>query len=72
MCLVKHSNGTEELPLLTVGATRLLAHLDAINIPLLDQVRVDAGALGFTLVIAVLTGISFGLTPALRVSALAA
>jgi predicted permease len=56
--------------LLTVGATRLLAHLDAINIPFLDQVRVDAGALGFTLVIAVLTGISFGLTPALRVSAL--
>ena len=55
--------------LLAVGGTRLLAQLDA-SIPLLGQVRVDAGALGFTLLVAVLTGIVFGLMPALRMSAL--
>ena len=57
--------------LLAVGGTRLLAHLNAVRIPLLEQVRVDAGALGFTLLIAVLTGVVFGLTPAVKVSALA-
>jgi predicted permease len=56
--------------LLAVGGTRLLARLDAVRIPLLEQVRVDAGALGFTLLIAVLTGIVFGLTPAIRASSL--
>lgn len=56
--------------LLTVGATGLLTQLEGVSIPLLDRVRVDAGALGFTLLVAVLTGIGFGLTPALRVSAL--
>ena len=56
--------------LLAVGGTRLLSHLDAVRIPLLEQVRVDAGALGFTLLIAVLTGIVFGLTPAIRASSL--
>jgi predicted permease len=55
--------------LLATGGTRLLAKLDAVRIPLLDNVRVDAGALGFTLLIAMLTGIVFGLAPALRVSA---
>jgi putative ABC transport system permease protein len=54
--------------LLAVGGTRFLAHLDAIRIPLLEQIRVDAGALGFTLSLAVLSGILFGLAPALRVS----
>lgn len=56
--------------LLAVGGTRLLARLDA-SIPLLGQVQVDAVALAFTLLIAVLTGILFGLMPALRMSALA-
>src|SRR5262249_37694329 len=55
---------------LAVGGTRLLARLDAVRIPLLEQVRVDVGALGFTLLIAVLTGIVFGLTPAIRASSL--
>lgn len=57
--------------LLSVGGTRLLSHLDSVRLPLLDQARVDAGALGFTLLTAVLTGVLFGLTPALRVSSMA-
>jgi predicted permease len=55
---------------LAVGGTRLLSHLDAVRIPLLEEVRVDAGALGFTLLIAVLTGVVFGLVPAIRASSL--
>jgi len=57
--------------LLAVGGTRLLSHLDAVRIPLLEQIQVDAGALGFTLLTAVLTGVVFGLTPAIRASSLA-
>jgi predicted permease len=53
---------------LAVGGTRLLSQLDAVRIPLLEQVRVDAGALGFTLLSAVLTGVLFGLVPAIRAS----
>ena len=56
--------------LLAVGGTRLLSQLDAVRIPLLEQVRVDASALGFTLLTAVLTGIVFGLVPAIRASSL--
>jgi predicted permease len=55
---------------LAVGGTRLLSHLDAVRIPLLEQVRVDTGALLFTLLIAVLTGVLFGLVPAIRASSL--
>lgn len=53
---------------LAVGTTRVVSRLDAMNIPLLDQVRVDASVFGFALLIAVLTGVGFGLAPALRVS----
>jgi predicted permease len=55
--------------LLGVGGTYLLGHTDALSLPLLDQVRVDSMALGFAVTTAVLTGIVFGLAPALRVSA---
>ena len=44
--------------------TRALAHLDAVNVPLLASVHTDATSLAFTLVLAVLTGIVFGLAPA--------
>jgi predicted permease len=52
--------------ILAVGGTRALAHLDAINIPLLQNVHID-GAAGFTLLMAVLTGLVFGLAPALQI-----
>ena len=52
---------------LAVGGTRAMAHLNAISIPLLENVRVDAVALGFTLLTAVLAGLIFGLVPALHI-----
>lgn len=56
--------------LLAIVGTRMLSHLDSVRLPLLEQVRVDGVALGFTLLVAVSTGVLFGLTPALRVSSL--
>jgi len=52
---------------LAIGGTRALAHMDAMNIPLLQNVRTDATAVGFTLLMAVLTGLIFGMVPALQV-----
>ena len=52
---------------LAVAGTRAMAHLNAFNLPLLASVRMDGSALGFTLLAAVLTGVSFGLLPALQV-----
>lgn len=56
------------LALATVGTT-LLSRLNGTNIPLLAGIRVDSGALAFTLSTAILTGIVFGLAPALQASA---
>jgi predicted permease len=47
--------------------TRGLAHLTSVSIPLLRDVRIDGSVLGFTLVAALLTGLLFGLVPALQV-----
>jgi predicted permease len=58
--------------LVAVAGTRAIAHLDAINIPLLASVRIDGDALGFTLLAAVVTGVIFGLLPALQVRSFAA
>jgi putative ABC transport system permease protein len=55
--------------LLAVGGTVALAHASSFRLPLLDQVRVDWTALAFALGAALVTGVVFGLTPALRVSA---
>src|SRR5207248_9288844 len=52
---------------LALAGTRALAHLDAISIPLLQDVRIAAGILGFTVLMAMLTGLIFGLVPALQV-----
>jgi predicted permease len=57
--------------LLAFAGTRLLARLDAVSIPLLSEVHLDATALGFTILIAILTGIFFGLFPAFQVPGLA-
>ncbi len=55
---------------LAAGGTHELAHLHAFNLPLLESVRVDAGALLFTLLAAFAAGVLFGLLPATRVTML--
>ena len=49
---------------IAIAGTRALASLDTVSVPLLASVRVDGAALGFTLALAVLTGIVFGIAPA--------
>jgi predicted permease len=53
--------------LLAFAGTRVLAHLTAVGIPLLADVRIDGSVLGFALVVALVTGLVFGLLPALQV-----
>jgi predicted permease len=57
--------------ILAVAGTRALSRLDAFAIPLLQNVRTDATALGFTLLVALVTGLIFGLMPALSTPAAA-
>ena len=52
--------------ILATAGTRALARLDAVSIPLLRDVRTDTTALVFTLAVAIITGIVFGLAPALQ------
>jgi predicted permease len=52
---------------LAVAGTREVAHLDAVSLPLLTAVGIDGRAVAFTLVAAVLTGVLFGVLPALSV-----
>ena len=47
--------------------TRVLAHLTSISIPLLSDVHMDFSVVGFTASTAILTGILFGIFPALQV-----
>jgi predicted permease len=51
---------------LAVAGTRALAHLNAFSIPLLGSVHIDGRGLGFTLLAAVVTGVLFGLLPAIQ------
>jgi predicted permease len=54
--------------LLALAATRALSGLHAMNIPLLQAVRVDGSALLFTVLVALGTGLLFGIAPALQMS----
>ena len=54
--------------LLALGGTRLLTQLDAVSIPLLRDVRTDGAALGFAVILALVTGLVFGVAPALQAS----
>ena len=51
---------------LAVAGTRLLTRLEGISIPLLSDVSTDGAALAFAVGVALLTGIVFGLAPALH------
>ncbi|HMD99238.1 MAG TPA: ABC transporter permease [Terriglobia bacterium] len=53
---------------LAYGGTRLLIQLSPATIPRLAQSVVDGRVLAFTLLVAVLTGVVFGLAPALQAS----
>ncbi|MGO8813043.1 MAG: ADOP family duplicated permease [Terriglobia bacterium] len=69
---------TESLTLSLAGAvvglviafavTRYLAHQGSIALPLLASVRIDGAALGWTMLIAILAAVLFGLVPGLRIS----
>ena len=50
------------------AATRALSGLQAMSIPMLQSVRVDGTALLFTVLVALATGLLFGLAPALQLS----
>jgi predicted permease len=52
--------------LLAYGGTRALSRFDAVSIPLLRDVRTDGMALLFSVAVALVTGIVFGLAPALQ------
>ena len=54
-----------------IGGTAALARLQGSTIPLLQDVRVDGIGLAFTVLVAVATGIAFGVLPAFQVSGLA-
>lgn len=51
---------------LATAGTIAIARLQGTTVPLLNAVRVDTTVLGFTVLIAVVTGVAFGLPPALH------
>jgi predicted permease len=69
---------TESLVLSSLGAalglaiavvgTRAVSRLDAVALPLLGSVRIDAAAVGVTVFLAIVAGLAFGIVPALQIS----
>jgi len=53
---------------LAFGGTSLIAHLEGASVPLLRDVRVDGVAIAFIASVALLTGVGFGVLPALQAS----
>ena len=53
---------------LAYGGLSLLAAIGPANLPRLGEISIDARALGFTLVLSLLSGLLFGLIPALKYS----
>jgi predicted permease len=53
---------------LAFGITRMVAGASAINVPLLHSVSIDGAALGFSVLLAVVAGLLFGIVPALQTS----
>jgi predicted permease len=54
---------------LAAGITMFLAHQGSLALPLLGDVRVDGTALAWTVLVAVVVAVLFGVVPGLRVSA---
>jgi predicted permease len=54
---------------LAIGATTVVSRIQGTSIPLLHDVRVDTIALGVIVIMAVVTGVVFGLLPAFQASA---
>ena len=54
---------------LAAAGTFAISRLQGTTIPLLNSVQLDMVVLGFTVLVAVLTGLAFGLLPALHASA---
>ncbi len=54
--------------LLSLWGVSLLRALSPKNLPRLDEIVIDSQVLGFTLIISLLTGIIFGLAPAMQFS----
>jgi predicted permease len=52
-----------------IAGTRAVAGLDAVSIPLLQNVRMDATALAFTMILALVAGLAFGIAPAVQIPA---
>ncbi|HEV7703209.1 MAG TPA: ABC transporter permease, partial [Gemmatimonadaceae bacterium] len=54
--------------LLAILGTRTIARLQTVNLPLLSDVRIDASAFMFIVILATLAGLLFGMAPALQLS----
>jgi predicted permease len=54
--------------ILAVTGAREIAHIKSFNLPLLATVQIDGRGLAFTLLAAIVTGVLFGLLPALQAS----